>query len=102
MKRNFPVIDAKEIMQAQVEMLGMPLTRWTYKSCEADFAVDDHEKWATLYAIESKEKRMGHAEALLREAKLFYENKGFTFGGSVALNIGMRKLYQKLGIKEYR
>lgn len=83
-----------------VNILGMELERWTHKSCEADVAVGID--WATLYVIESKEKRKGHAEELLREIKKHYESKGKVFGGDVALNAGMEKLYQKLNIKEYR
>lgn len=79
--------------------MGMEFDRWTHKSCQADVAVGDN--WATLYSIESKEKRKGHAEELLREIKKYYEGLGKDFGGDVALNKGMRKLYQKLNIKEY-
>lgn len=82
-----------------VNVMGMELERWTNKSCQADIAVGDD--WATLYVIESREKRKGHAEELLREAKKYYENLDKDFGGDVALNEGMRKLYQKLNIKEY-
>ena len=78
---------------------GAPLYRWRYKSCEAEFGVG--KTWATLYQIESKEEGKGHATKLLLEAKKYYENKGLEFGGSVALNVRMRNLYQRLGIKEY-
>ena len=78
---------------------GMPLERWIYKSCEAKFGVENN--WATLYVIESKEKRKGHAEILLMAAKKYYEKQGKDFGGSVALNQPMRNLYRKLKIVEY-
>ena len=83
-----------------VNVMGMELERWTYKSCSADFGVGNN--WATLYSIESKDRNKGHATALLREAKNHYEKLGKTFGGTVALTTGMEKIYLKLGIKEYR
>jgi len=82
-----------------VNILGMPLEEWIYKSCIAHFGVGDD--WATLYDIESKERGKGHATRLLTEAKKYYELQGKRFGGTVALNDGMKKLYIKLGIKEY-
>ncbi len=82
-----------------IEELGMPLERWTNKSCIARFGVGDD--WATLYDIQSSEPGKGHATELLAQAKAFYEEKGLEFGGSVALNERMRKIYQRLSIKEY-
>ena len=77
-----------------------PLELWKYKSCEAEFGIG--ENWATLYSIESKKKRKGHATELLTAAKKHYESRGLSFGGSVALNPDMRNLYEKLDIYEYR
>lgn len=77
----------------------MELERWTNKSCIADFGVGND--WATLYSIESKEQGKGHATELLVEVKKYYEGQGKRFGGSVALNDRMRKIYQELDIKEY-
>lgn len=85
----------------KIEVMGMELERWTHLSCVADFGVDEEEKYATLYTIESTEKRKGHATFLLTVAKDYYEKKGFRFGGSVALNDDMRRIYQKLNITEY-
>ncbi len=82
-----------------VNVLGMELERWTNKSCVADFGVEDD--WATLYDIKSREEGKGHATELLIGAKKYYERQGKEFGGSVALNNRMRKIYQELGIKEY-
>lgn len=81
----------------QVTILGMPITQWKYKSCTADFAIG--EDWATLYAIDSEEERKGHATYLLTQAKEYFKDK--KFGGSVALNDRMRKIYQRLEIEEY-
>lgn len=83
----------------EVEVLGMPLERWTLESCEADFATGND--WATLYSIESHERGKGHATELLRQAKSYYEEQGKRVGGTVALNPAMRSIYHKLGYHEY-
>jgi len=82
-----------------VIILGMPLDEWQCKSCVAHCAVG--EGWATLYVIESKDESKGHATALLLAMKEYYKGQGLNFGGSVALNDRMRRLYQKCGIEEY-
>lgn len=82
-----------------INKLGMELEEWTNKSCRAEFGIG--KDWATLYYIESQEKRKGHATDLLLEAKQHYESQGKRFGGSVALNPEMSNLYKKLNIKEY-
>ena len=90
----------KAIMKIEkVPVLGMELTRWTYKSCVADFGVGD--EWATLYKIESKIRGKGHATQLLTKAKEYYEGENKIFGGTVSLNQSMKNIYKKLGIKEY-
>ena len=82
-----------------VDVMGMPLERWNYKSCTADFGMG--EDWATLYSIESKEEGKGHATQLLATAKKYYEDSGKKFGGTVALNPRMSKIYKRLKITEY-
>ena len=84
----------------KVNILGMDLDEWRFASCTAHFGVGD--AWATLYDIESLIKCRGHATSLLREAKAYYEKQGKKFGGSVALNSQMRKIYRNLKIQEYR
>jgi hypothetical protein len=84
----------------KVDVLGMELDEWKIDSCTARFGVG--EKWATLYDIESAIQGKGHATNLLLEAKSYYEKQGKKFGGSVALNPGMRRIYQKLKIREYK
>lgn len=81
-------------------VLGMELDRWEVNSCIAHFGVGD--TWATLYDIESGEKHKGHATKLLLQAKEYYKKQGKRFGGSIALNPEMSKLYKKLKIKEYK
>ena len=77
----------------------MPLIEWRHKSCVAYIA--EFPEAATIYKIESKEEGKGHATGLLIEAKKYYEGQGKDFGGTIALNARMRKIYQELGIKEY-
>ncbi len=88
-----------EIKIKEIEMMGMKLLRWEYKSCVADFGIGDG--WVTLYYIESKEKNKGHATYLLQKAKAFALHTGVKFGGSVALNPAMKHIYEKLDIEEY-
>lgn len=72
---------------------------WTHKSCEAE--IIDGWKWATVYAIFSKEKNQWHATQLLKDAKAYYEWLWKEFGWTVALNPIMKHLYEKLSINEY-
>jgi len=86
----------------EVIVLGMPLERWEYQSCTADFGIgEDSEPWATLYNIQSSEEGKGHAAALLRAAKEHYVTEGRKVGGSVAIHPAMKHLYRKLGYIEY-
>jgi hypothetical protein len=85
----------------RVEIMGMALTVMKHKSCHAEFGEgeDEHGKWATLYSIESKVEGQGHATQLLTRAMDYYQN--VRFGGWVALNDNMQRIYQRLKIKEY-
>jgi hypothetical protein len=87
------------MIKRKITKLGMRLHEWQHESCTAEFGVG--KNWATLYYIESKSEGRGHATQLLTVAKEYYEGKGKTFGGSVALNERMRSIYKKLGITEY-
>ena len=80
-------------------VLGMELDVWKHKSCSAEFGTGDD--WATLYSINSALPGKGHAAELLMEAKQYYGKQGKKFGGTVALNSRMKKIYQRLGIEEY-
>ena len=82
-----------------VNIPGMPLDEWQYKSYIAHCATG--KDWATLYDIESAEQGKGHATKLLLEMKDYYEGKGLTFGGSVALNNRMQRIYQRCGVREF-
>lgn len=84
-----------------INVLGIELEQWINRSCMADICVNDEQKWATLYNIESVEQGKGHARNLLIQAKKHFEKIGYDFGGTIALNDRMRNLYKSLGIKEY-
>jgi len=83
----------------KVNVLGMELDEWWYKSCSAHVATA--KDWATIYTIQSKQEGQGHATKLLLIMKSYYEHQGKVFGGSVALNQRMTWLYKKCGIREY-
>lgn len=93
----------EKIDVCKINSMGMELERWSYKGCVADFGLgeEDGHTFATLYTIESETKRKGYATSILAQAKKYYEGQGMKFGGSVALNDGMRRIYKKLNIEEY-
>ncbi len=84
----------------KVKILRMELDEFSFASCIAHFGVGSD--WATLFDITSKIEGRGHATTLLREAKAFYETQGKKFGGTVALNPRMKRIYKRLQIDEYR
>jgi hypothetical protein len=101
-RRGIPAITEREgrKMHHKTEIImGMPLEIWRHKSCEAQIAEGDD--WATVYLIESSQMNQGHAQELLKLARRYYEQKGFRFGGTVALNPVMAHIYKKLDIFEY-
>ena len=83
----------------KITSLGMDLDEWTNKSCTAQVGTGDN--WATIYYIESTEKRKGHASELIIRMKNHYEKEDKRFGSSVAISIGMGKLLKKLNVEEY-
>lgn len=90
---------SENILVQTVDVIGMPLVRWSYKGCEVDFGVG--EDFATIYSVESKDQGKGYATKLLGIAKAYYEQCGKKFGGTVALNDTMAHIYKKLNIEEY-
>jgi len=87
-----------EVAPETVNILGMPLDEWHCGSCVAHCATGDG--WATIYDIASAVESKGHATTLLLKMKTYYEERGYSFGGSVALNDRMRRLYRRCGIRE--
>ena len=81
----------------KVNILGMDLDEWRYKSCSAHVATE--KDWATIYDIQSQQEGKGHATKLLLIMKSHYEHQDKRFGGSVALNERMARLYKKCGIR---
>jgi hypothetical protein len=84
----------------KVDVLGMELDEWRYGSCVAHFGIGPN--WATLYDIKSKREGHRHATRLLIQAKGYYEGQGKVVGGSVALSDRMSKIYELIGIPEYK
>jgi len=82
-----------------VNVLGMPLDRWTVRSCTADIATG--AKWATVYYIESKEEGKGDATKLLEVTKKYYEEEGLQFGCTTALHPAIDHICKKLNIPVY-
>lgn len=82
-----------------VNIMGMTMDRWKFRSCTAHFGVG--KDWATLYEIESLKEGKGHASFILERAKKYYEKQGKKVGGSVALNKRMKDLYERFGYEEY-
>lgn len=64
-------------------------------------AKSETEKWATIYAIETKsdKRNQGYASQMLEYLKDKY--KDYNFGCTVALNNTMKHLLEKHQIKEY-
>lgn len=73
------------------------------EGCIAEVSVNDTEKWATVYSIETvpSERNRGLATELMKQLKKIFEDKGYKFGGTVALNPAMKRVYEKSGVKEY-
>ena len=89
----------QNITHKWVNIIGMPLVEWCYESCVAHCATG--RDWTTVYDISSSEEGKGHTTKLLLAMKGYYEGKGLIFGGSIALNDRMRRIYQRCNIKEY-
>lgn len=85
-----------------------PLTKSTmYKfklgDCVADVAINSMDKWATVYYIETEQtkRNTGLATKLMEELKSTFESMDYKFGGTVALNDAMKRVYEKSGVEEY-
>ena len=89
-----------EVRARKVMQLGMELDQWSFESCVAHFGTG--EDWATLYDIQSKERRKGHATTLLTHAKKYYESKGMKFASTISLHPDMTSIIDQLGIYEYK
>jgi hypothetical protein len=83
----------------KMNIMWMEQDRWTHESCTCDIV--EWDDWATIYSIESTEKGKWHAQALLIEAKKYYEDRGKKFGSSVSLSGAMSHILKKLDIYEY-
>lgn len=95
--KSFVILD--KITHKTIESCGIQLDQWNFKSCTAEIGVGDN--WATIYTIQSNDKRKGHATELLTFVKAYYEKRNKIFGSSVALNQDSKNMLIKLNIKEY-
>ena len=94
------MLGEEKMKRKKVNVMGMDLMRFYYKSCVADVA--EFEITSTLYAIKSEEPGQGHGTELLKQIQNYYKIKGKELCGSIALKDTMRHLYEKLQIKEYK
>lgn len=92
-----PLAVKDQLMKRKIEVMGIPLTQYKWKSCIAEVGEGKH--WATIYSVASAEQGKGHATELLIILKEVYKDKDF--GGTVALNPAMKRVYEKSGVKEY-
>lgn len=97
--KDKPFVVLDKITHKTIESCGMQLEQWNYKSCTAEIGIGNN--WATIYSIQSNDKRKGHATELLTFIKTYYEKRNKIFGSSVALNQDSKNLLLKLNIKKY-
>lgn len=84
-------------------MTGSDVQLYKWKYCRAMVYENLPEKWATVSLIEThpEHRNQGQATEMMLFLKKMYEKNGFKFGGTVALNPAMKRVYEKTGIKEY-
>jgi len=85
----------------KVNLFGLELDEWKYRDSVTRFAVGENgHPWAFLYDIESERYRLGHVTKLLKEAKKYYQMRGRSIGGSMALNPIMQRIYKRIAYYE--
>lgn len=84
-------------------MTNSPMWQFKLDGCVATVAINELEKWATVYFIETipSMRNKGLATELMKYLKINLEGKGYRFGGTVALNPAMKRVYEKSGVTEY-
>lgn len=84
-------------------LTNSPVLFYKWKYCRAMVYVNDEEKWATVSLIETHQdhRNKGMATELMLFLRKLYGGKGYTFGGTVALNPAMSRVYEKTGVTEY-
>lgn len=86
-------------------LTNSPVLFYKWKHCRAMVYVSDEEKWATVSLIETHpdHRNKGQATELMQFLQRLYEKQqGYKFGGTVALNPAMSRVYEKTGIIEYK
>ncbi len=87
----------------KINSFGIELDEWKYGDSVARFAIGENgHPWAILYDIESEQYGLAHATKLLKEVKRYYEKRGRSVGGSMALNPIMQRIYKRIGYYEYQ
>ena len=85
-------------------LTNKPILIYRWKYCRAMVYENAEEKWATVSLIETKSEyqNQGHATELMLFLKAYYGQKQYDFGGTVALNPAMSRVYEKTNVKEYK
>lgn len=96
---------AQEVMYREYQdfLTNSPMIDFKLDGCIATVAVNKEEKWATVYSIETHpaQRNKGLATSLMKWLKINFESNGYKFGGTVALNPAMKRVYEKSGVTEY-
>lgn len=85
-------------------LTNSPVMLYKWKHCRAMVYVNDEEKWATVSLIETHPSHQNKGEAtelMMFLKELYQDRQHYTFGGTVALNPAMSRVYEKSGVKEY-
>lgn len=84
-------------------LTNSPVLLYKWKHCRAMVYVGDEEKWATVSLIETHpdHRNQGQATELMIFLQKLYEKQSYKFGGTVALNPAMARVYEKTGVLEY-
>jgi len=84
-------------------LTGSDVLMYKWKYCRAMVYENPDEKWATVSLIETHpdHRNKGQATEMMNFLKRMYEKNGFKFGGTVALNPAMKRVYEKTGVEEY-
>lgn len=85
-------------------LTNSPVLMHKWKHCRAMVYADDVDMWATVSFIETHPdfRNQGEATELMDFLKRLYHISGHDFGGTVALNPAMSRVYEKTGVREYK
>ena len=96
---------SEDIERKEIKSLGMPLVQYKANHVQAIVAegVENGRKWVTIYEVvcEPNFRNQGRTQAVLSVLKRKYKADQYEFGCTVALNLTMAHILEKLKIKEY-